>query len=303
MGTEREEFRQLQKTHSECDEAALAAKKELQAHRAEIAHMRDAQEQRAMQLKPWEEKEEAAASRLRSALHASEAREQQLQNALNAEKLSGCAAAERLRDSLRKHEDGERSAKEALAAAQDRELRFAELRNEVSTLSASCLAKEEMLSFRTSAFDDLQTEYAECRASRDALRREVDSYKDDMRASEEKAMERRVSEFRAESEEARQQAALMRKGEATAKASAKALEKRLKDAEAAQAEGRATIQARDKEMQELQARNTKSATKKEAEVRLLQGQLEQSKTEIAELYDALVRASENTKTTSKKSVK
>lgn len=311
MGNERQDFRLLQKTYSESEQQMVIVNIQLKKHKEEISCSREEHEEYVIKVKPWEEMEEQTVAKLRLSLQQSEAREHQLNGSISAQKLAGQANVDRLQGALRHHEDNERTAMESLAASQEKDLQFAELREKVKSLSAKSWAQDEALEERASQVAALKSEYAESSASEGVLRRELDKYRNDLagemsaalaeqRAVQEQSTEHRVSELCAERDEALRLAKMNKTGELAAKAKRAAVEKRLSTCESAQAESSSAAQAREKEMHDLQAKSTKTATKKEAEVRMLATQLEQSKTEIAELYDALVRASENSNKSSSK---
>jgi len=292
LGNEREEYRVLKRSEQE----AVLQKTQLKRYREEMLCMRDERDQHAKATAA----EEQAAAHLRLALQASEEREQRLQSALSAEELAEREAAQKMRGTLRTHEDSERFAVVALA---DQELLFAKL-------EAKCSAQDEFLRERASEFNAFTVEYAAVSTSEAVLRREVDEYRHEltagldaalsnMKASEEQSAKRKVGEVCSERDEARKQATFMRKGEDAAKTGWETVKKKLNAAKQEQSESQAMQRANEQEMQEIQSRNTKFATKKEAEVRMLQTQLDQSKAEIQELYDALVRAGENQGTTKK----
>lgn len=292
LGNEREEYRVLKRSEQE----SLLQKAKLKSYSEEMLRMRHEHDEQANATIV----EEQAASSLRLALQASEERERRLQSALSAEEMSEREAAQKMRNALRAHEDSERV---AVVALSEHELLFAKLEHK-------CAAQGEFLRERGSEFNALTVEYAAVSTSEAVLRREVDQYRDEltagldaaisnMRASEEQSAKRIVGEVCSERDEARKQASFMRKGEDAAKAGWGTIKKQLNAAMQEQSESKAMQRANEQEMQELQSRNAKFATKKEAEVRMLQTQLDQSKAEIQELYDALVRAGENQGTSKK----
>jgi hypothetical protein len=308
MGTEREEYRATQKAHSDSQQLVHVLRCEVRDCKEELS----SKERSRLHA----ESEECS---LRAALLAAQEQRQQLEEALHAEEVAGRAALERMQETLNQEQRREHDAVESRMAASNRELLFAELEAQLATLSSECNAQREALREKSCELDAMATHDAMCTSSERQLRLELNQQRElyaaelstalaEAHASEERCMERQeemvremTSGLRAERDEAQQQAATMleharasaegaQKREDKAKNVLKTAETRANAAEKARKEAVTTQQAREKEMQEVQQKNAAAALKRETELVHTRSELDKAKSEIAELYDALLRS-------------